>query len=409
MVETVFFESKSSTVRFTYNPKMWANYKEKLMTKGLSEAQADKRISRIQTKSKVVPGQTESLTQLLQKKQIRYGVMDQTMGSVAGGLIGTIALLWIPLLPLLFILRRSLDSRLGGGKGRKAKTTSADINVKFNDVAGMEEAKAELLEVVDLLKNPTKYSKLNVKIPSGVLLCGPTGTGKTLLARAVAGEAGVPFFAVSASEFVEMFVGRGAARIRELFKEARKHAPCVVFIDEIDSVGGVRGNSFNEERDQTLNQLLVELDGFEDNQSIVLLAATNRFSSLDPALLRPGRLTRKIKIPLPDTGGRAAILAVHLRDVPMETLQDKIDACNFIAKISIGFSGAELANTVNEAALMAARDDRDKIHIHDLIRGLQRTKQPVNESTRVPNWLSSFQQSIIEQSWRNARFQLPPT
>lgn len=224
-----------------------------------------------------------------------------------------------------------------------------------------------------------------------------------MLARAIAGEAGVPFFAVSASEFVEMFVGRGAARIRELFREARKHTPCVVFIDEIDSVGGLRGTSFNEERDQTLNQLLVELDGFEDNKSIVLLAATNRFKSLDPALLRPGRLTRKISIPLPDEPARAAILAVHLRDVPMATVQDKVAACEFIARLSDGFSGAELANTVNEAALMAAREDRSTIEIDDLIKGLQRTRYPVNNTSPLPLWLRSFQTSLLKQTWQQIK------
>lgn len=206
-----------------------------------------------------------------------------------------------------------------------------------------------------------------------------------------------------------MFVGRGAARIRELFREARKHTPCVVFIDEIDSVGGLRGNSFNEERDQTLNQLLVELDGFEDNKSIVLLAATNRFNSLDPALLRPGRLTRKISVPLPDAAGRAAILAVHLREVPMKSVEEKIDACGFIGRLSAGFSGAELANTVNEAALMAARSNRDVVEIQDLMKGLERTKQPVNGRSARPQWLVHVQEALLEHTWQASQSQqLPP-
>jgi len=385
-VDTVFFEAKTNNVRFHYRPEMWEGLKAKLRDK-TSVKEAERRIKRLQTCSKVVPGQTESLTQLLKKKQVSYGVAEQSIKSFVGSFVSTMFWLWVPLLPMIYILTRTLDSRVGR-KAQKVKGSST-TKVRLDDVAGMEDAKLELLEVVELLKDPAKYAKLNAKVPSGVLLCGPTGTGKTLLARAVAGEAGVPFFAVSASEFVEMFVGRGAARIRELFREARKHTPCVVFIDEIDSVGGLRGNSFNEERDQTLNQLLVELDGFEDNKSIVLLAATNRFNSLDPALLRPGRLTRKISIPLPDAAGRAAILAVHLREVPMESLDEKVHACSFIGQSSVGFSGAELANTVNEAALMAARENRDSVKTEDLVKGLRRTKLPVNSRSGTLDWLKA--------------------
>ena len=403
-VETVYFETKTNNLRFTYHAQLWDEMREQLRVKqNLSPEEAAKRLGRIQTCSKVVPGQTDHLTQLLQKKQVKYGVVEQSVQSQMTAFFSTMFWLWVPLLPMLFLLRKTLDAQLGRKK-RKVKS-AAITRVSFDDVAGMDEAKMELLEVVELLKQPSKYSKLNAKVPSGVLLCGPTGTGKTLLARAVAGEAGVPFFAVSASEFVEMFVGRGAARIRELFREARKHTPCVVFIDEIDSVGGLRGSSFNEERDQTLNQLLVELDGFEDNKSIVLLAATNRFNCLDPALLRPGRLTRKISVPLPDVQARAAILAVHLRDVPMTSLEEKVRACAFIGRLASGFSGAELANAVNEAALMAARESRDVVEMTDLLRGLQRTKQPVNNAPVIQQWLAAFQQRILEQTWNQTKSQ----
>ena len=402
-VQTVYFESKSNTIRFIYDAQMWNGLRESLAGRfpKMQPNEMERRIRRIRTYSKIVPGQTDSLTQLLKKKQIKYGVEEPSARSIATTFLSTMFWLWVPLLPLIYLFTRMMDTRLGG-KNRKARHFTLP-KVQFTDVAGMEAAKIELMEVVELLKDPRKYARLNAKGPSGVLLYGPTGTGKTLLARAVAGEAGVPFFAVSGSEFVEMFVGRGAARIRELFREARKNKPCVVFVDEIDAVGGVRGGSYNDERDQTLNQLLVELDGFEDNTSIVLLAATNRYDCLDPALLRPGRLTRKIRVTLPDVESRAAILAVHLRDVPMEDVAEKIQACAFIARLSGGFSGAELANTVNEAALMAARENREVIEVNDLMRGLQRTKQPVNRQTVSPQWLASFQQSILDQIWKETK------
>eukprot|EP01024_Parvocaulis_polyphysoides_P028365 TRINITY_DN25679_c1_g3_i3.p2 TRINITY_DN25679_c1_g3~~TRINITY_DN25679_c1_g3_i3.p2 ORF type:complete len:253 (-),score=43.51 TRINITY_DN25679_c1_g3_i3:258-1016(-) len=220
---------------------------------------------------------------------------------------------------------------------------------------------------------------MKASMPSGVLLCGPPGTGKTLLAKAVAGEANVAFYAASASEFVEMFVGRGAARIRELFSEARKRAPAVVFIDELDAVGSRRGIGFNDERDQTLNQLLTELDGFEGRTGVLLLAATNRQDVLDPALLRPGRISRKITVPLPNERGRKAILQVHMRDIPCQGgEEEKMSMCTSIAAVTYGFSGADLANVVNEAALMAVRRDGDYLQISDLMEGVKRTRFGVN-------------------------------
>ena len=240
----------------------------------------------------------------------------------------------------------------------------------FNDVAGQEEAKENLKEVVDFLKNPKKYEEIGAQLPKGVLLVGPPGTGKTLLAEAVAGEAGVPFFSISGSEFVEMFVGRGAAKVRDLFKQAREKAPCIVFIDEIDTIGKKRdgsGLSGNDEREQTLNQLLAEMDGFDGSKGVVLLAATNRDEILDPALTRPGRFDRRIPVELPDLRGREEILRLHAKKVKCS---DEIDF-NVIARASAGASGAELANIVNESALLAIRDDRKKVLQKDMEEAIE--------------------------------------
>ena len=240
----------------------------------------------------------------------------------------------------------------------------------FNDVAGQEEAKENLKEVVDFLKNPKKYEEIGAQLPKGVLLVGPPGTGKTLLAKAVAGEAGVPFFSISGSEFVEMFVGRGAAKVRDLFKQAREKAPCIVFIDEIDTIGKKRdgsGLSGNDEREQTLNQLLAEMDGFDGSKGVVLLAATNRDEILDPALTRPGRFDRRIPVELPDLRGREEILRLHAKKVKCS---DEINF-NVIARASAGASGAELANIVNESALLAIRDDRKKVLQKDMEEAIE--------------------------------------
>jgi cell division protease FtsH len=236
--------------------------------------------------------------------------------------------------------------------------------VTFDDVAGIDEAKEELEEIVEFLRNPQKFSRLGGKIPKGALLVGPPGTGKTLLARAIAGEAGVPFFTISGSDFVEMFVGVGASRVRDMFDQAKKNAPCIVFIDEIDAVGRSRGAGYgggNDEREQTLNQLLVEMDGFEANEGIIIVAATNRPDVLDPALLRPGRFDRQVQVPNPDIKGREKILGVHARKVPLGPNVD----LRIIARGTPGFSGADLANLVNEAALMAARFGRRFVAMDD--------------------------------------------
>ena len=271
----------------------------------------------------------------------------------------------LPVLLLIGVWIFFMNRMQGGGKGgamgfgkSKAKLlTEKHGRVTFDDVAGIDEAKEELEEIVEFLRNPQKFSRLGGKIPKGALLVGPPGTGKTLLARAIAGEAGVPFFTISGSDFVEMFVGVGASRVRDMFEQAKKNAPCIVFIDEIDAVGRARGAGYgggNDEREQTLNQLLVEMDGFEANEGVIILAATNRRDVLDPALLRPGRFDRQVTVPNPDIKGREKILGVHAAKVPLGPDADM----RIIARGTPGFSGADLANLVNEAALMAARVGR---------------------------------------------------
>ena len=253
---------------------------------------------------------------------------------------------------------------MGFGKSKAKLLTEKQGRVTFDDVAGIDEAKEELEEIVEFLRNPQKFSKLGGKIPTGALLVGPPGTGKTLLARAIAGEAGVPFFTISGSDFVEMFVGVGASRVRDMFEQAKKNAPCIVFIDEIDAVGRNRGSGYgggNDEREQTLNQLLVEMDGFEANEGVIILAATNRRDVLDPALLRPGRFDRTVNVPNPDIKGREKILKVHAKKTPLGPDVD----LRLIARGTPGFSGADLANLVNEAALTAARIGRSVITMID--------------------------------------------
>ncbi len=274
---------------------------------------------------------------------------------------------WGPMIVLILLFYFFLRQiQMGGGKAMsfgksKAKMLSSnDKKVTFSDVSGVEEAKEELKEIVDFLKDPKKYTKLGGKIPKGVILIGPPGTGKTLLARAVAGEADVPFFSISGSDFVEMFVGVGASRVRDLFEQGKKHAPCIIFIDEIDAVGRHRGAGLgggHDEREQTLNQLLVEMDGFEFNEGVILIAATNRIDVLDPALLRPGRFDRRVHVSSPDLRGRLGILKVHARKTPLDESVD----LEIVAKGTPGFTGADLANLVNEAALNAARLNKKKL------------------------------------------------
>jgi cell division protease FtsH len=278
-----------------------------------------------------------------------------------------------PILLLIAVWVYFMRQMQGGGGGRgalsfgksRARMLNADqVKITFADVAGVEEAKQEVAELVDFLKDPGKFQKLGGKIPRGVLMVGSPGTGKTLLAKAIAGEAGVPFFTISGSDFVEMFVGVGASRVRDMFEQAKKHAPCIIFIDEIDAVGRHRGAGLgggHDEREQTLNQLLVEMDGFEGSEGVIVIAATNRPDVLDPALLRPGRFDRQVVVPLPDVRGREQILKVHMRAVP---LADNVQA-SIIARATPGFSGADLANLVNEAALFAARANKRLVDHQD--------------------------------------------
>ncbi len=296
----------------------------------------------------------------------------------------------IPILAILFMFYFFFSQTQGGG-GRvmqfgksRARLHSADDRrrVSFEDVAGVEEEKQELAEVVDFLRYPKKYLELGAKIPKGLLLSGAPGTGKTLLARAVAGEAGVPFFSDSGSDFVEMFVGVGASRVRDLFDQAKKNAPCIIFIDEIDAVGRMRGAGYgggHDEREQTLNQLLVEMDGFGPNEGIIVIAATNRPDVLDPALLRPGRFDRQIVVHRPDVSGREAILQVHTRGKPLDLDVD----LQTIARRTPGYTGADLANLANEAALLAARAHQRAIHMHDFEEAAERVMAGPQKRTRV--------------------------
>ncbi|WP_148087158.1 ATP-dependent zinc metalloprotease FtsH, partial [Pseudogemmobacter humi] len=318
------------------------------------------------TFSTVKPGD-EQVTE----KLIAQGVEVQATPQQQSGFMSLISL-WLPFLVLIGIWIFFMNRMQGGGKGgamgfgksRAKLLTEKHGRVTFDDVAGIDEAKEELEEIVEFLRNPQKFSRLGGKIPKGALLVGPPGTGKTLLARAIAGEAGVPFFTISGSDFVEMFVGVGASRVRDMFEQAKKNAPCIVFIDEIDAVGRARGVGIgggNDEREQTLNQLLVEMDGFEANEGVIIIAATNRKDVLDPALLRPGRFDRQIHVPNPDIKGREKILNVHARKVPLGPDVD----LRTIARGSPGFSGADLMNLVNEAALMAARVGRRFVTMAD--------------------------------------------
>ncbi len=283
----------------------------------------------------------------------------------------------------------------GGGRGAlsfgksKHKMFGEDqVKITFNDVAGVEEAKEEVFELVEFLRDPSKFQKLGGAIPRGVLMVGSPGTGKTLLAKAIAGEAKVPFFSISGSDFVEMFVGVGASRVRDMFEQAKKHSPCIIFIDEIDAVGRHRGAGLgggHDEREQTLNQLLVEMDGFEGGEGVIVIAATNRPDVLDPALLRPGRFDRQVVVPLPDVRGREQILKVHARKVALQ----ENTPLELIARGTPGFSGADLANLVNEAALFAARSNKKQVDMEDfekakdkIMMGAERRSMVMSDETR---------------------------
>ena len=339
---------------------------------------------------KTIGPASEQLIATLEEKGVTFKFDSDKEGSLT-----SILLNWAPLLLLVVIMvffMRQLQA--GGTKAmsfgkNKARMLSENQNkTTFKDVAGVDEAKEEVQEIVDFLRSPKKFTKLGGRIPKGILLVGPPGTGKTLLAKAIAGEAGVPFFIISGSDFVEMFVGVGASRVRDLFVQAKRHAPCIIFVDELDAVGRHRGAGLgggHDEREQTLNQLLVEMDGFESNEGIIVMAATNRPDVLDPALLRPGRFDRQVVVPRPDVRGREEILKVHSRNTPIE---DEVDL-SVIARSTPGFSGADLENLVNESALHAARFGRMKITMDDfeyakdkVIMGVERKSMIISDSER---------------------------
>jgi cell division protease FtsH len=314
------------------------------------------------------PGDLELVSRLI-SKNVRVAAIPNEEHSHLLHLLFSSILPLLILIGVWFFFMRQIQSggnkALWFGKSKAKLLNEKSTKITFNDVAGVDEAKTELEEIVDFLKDPGKFRRLGGKIPRGVLLVGPPGTGKTLLARAIAGEANVPFFSISGSEFVEMFVGVGASRVRDMFEQGKKNAPCIVFIDEIDAVGRHRGFGLgggNDEREQTLNQLLVEMDGFEENNGVIIISATNRPDVLDPALLRPGRFDRQVVVPAPDMNGREKILRVHLKRLPLSSDVDPL----VLARGTPGFSGADLASLVNEAALLAARYDKRVVSMEDL-------------------------------------------
>lgn len=390
-------------------PVSYTKYVEIVSARNIKEA----RITKTQLNDFEFHGTTrEPITIVFQGKPVegvtsittKLGVVDSEVESFwrANGVVWTYEegdspwwmaivqfLPWVILLAAFFFITRRMQMGAGGSKGifsfgksRARMLTEGNIHVTFKDVAGADEAKEELHEIIDFLKDPSRFTKLGGKIPRGVLLLGPPGTGKTLLARAVAGEAGVPFFTISGADFVEMFVGVGASRVRDLFEQAKKNAPCIVFIDEIDAVGRHRGAGLgggHDEREQTLNQLLVEMDGFEQNSGTIIIAATNRPDVLDPALLRPGRFDRQVVVDRPDMNGRVGILKVHMRRVPLA----KDVNIEVIAKGTPGMSGADLANLVNEAALLAARRNSSEVSMFDFENAKDKVLMGVERKSMV--------------------------
>ena len=338
----------------------------------------------------IVPTDSADLIKEMQARDVNVTIKPAERLSLLAILLNAFPVLLLIAVWIFFMRQMQGGARgaMGFGKSKARLLTENKNRVTFDDVAGVDEAKEELAEIVDFLKDPSKFQRLGGKIPKGALLVGPPGTGKTLIARAVAGEAGVPFFTISGSDFVEMFVGVGASRVRDMFEQAKKNAPCIIFIDEIDAVGRHRGAGLgggHDEREQTLNQLLVEMDGFESNEGIILIAATNRPDVLDPALLRPGRFDRQVVVPNPDVSGREKILRVHMRNVPLAADVD----VRTLARGTPGFSGADLANLINEAALMAARKNKRMVTHNDfeqakdkVMMGAERRSMAMNEEEK---------------------------
>ncbi|MDH3513890.1 MAG: ATP-dependent zinc metalloprotease FtsH [Gammaproteobacteria bacterium] len=347
---------------------------------------------------------------------LEHGVTIEAKPPEEQSLLLTIFINWFPLLLLVGVwvfFMRQMQGGMGGrgamsfGKSKARMLSEEQNKITFDDVAGVEEAKEEVGELVEFLRDPSKFQKLGGRIPKGVLMTGSPGTGKTLLAKAIAGEAKVPFFSISGSDFVEMFVGVGASRVRDMFEQAKKHAPCMIFIDEIDAVGRQRGAGLgggHDEREQTLNQLLVEMDGFEGTEGVIVIAATNRPDVLDPALLRPGRFDRQVYVPLPDIRGREQILKVHMRKVPVS---DDVDA-NILARGTPGFSGADLANLVNEAALFAARANKRLVDMVDfekakdkVVMGAERRSIVMPEKERMNTAYHESGHTVVAKSLPN--------
>jgi cell division protease FtsH len=369
-VEQVEIKARERTAEYRYLHKGDKGARERKISVGITGEQIQRELMEHEVK-------------------VRYSPDDQN------GLWGSILVTWIPMIFLLvvfFFFMRQLQASGGKamsfGKARARLLSESSNKVTFDDVAGIDEAKDDCEEIIAFLKDPKKFQRLGGRIPKGVLLMGAPGTGKTLLARAIAGEAGVPFFSISGSDFVEMFVGVGASRVRDLFEQGKKNAPCIIFIDEIDAVGRHRGAGLgggHDEREQTLNQLLVEMDGFESSEGVIIIAATNRPDVLDPAILRPGRFDRRINVPRPDLNGRIGILAVHTKKVP---LGGDVDL-ETLGRGTPGFSGADLENLVNEAALLAARLDKDDVAMADfemakdkVLMGSERRSMVINETEK---------------------------
>ncbi len=362
-----FFPTGPKAKEFTFSEFMNQVEQKNVQEVTIQDNQAQGKLKDQTGFKTTLPPQYADLIKVLRENQVNIVVKDTSRSNWLAILLN-----WFPILLLIFFwfmfmrqMQAGGNKAMSFGKSRARLFSPLQKKITFKDVAGVDEAKVELQEIIEFLKDPRKFQRLGGRIPKGVLLVGAPGTGKTLLARAVAGEANVPFFSISGSDFVEMFVGVGASRVRDLFEQAKKHAPCLIFIDEIDAVGRQRGAGLgggHDEREQTLNQLLVEMDGFDSNEGIIVIAATNRPDILDMALLRPGRFDRRIVVPMPDVRGREEILSVHVRKVP---LAEDVDL-KVIARSTPGFSGADLANLINEAALLAARRGQNSVTMKDL-------------------------------------------
>jgi cell division protease FtsH len=360
------------------------------------------------TRRGVSDAEEQELVRLLSEANLDWAFQPETVNW--GNYLPVIVVTGVLVLMFLILMRRlgGAGSPMQFGRSRGKLYAQEDLGVTFSDVAGIDEAVEEVREIVDFLKNPEKYQRLGGRIPKGVLLVGPPGTGKTLLAKAIAGEAGVPFFGLSGSDFVEMFVGVGAARVRDMFQQAEAKAPCIIFIDELDALGKSRGTSIlggHDEREQTLNALLVEMDGFESNRGVIVMAATNRPEMLDPALLRPGRFDRHVLVDRPDIRGREEILKVHVKNVKLD---DSVDL-KHIAAITPGFVGADLANLVNEAALLAARRDKPAVTMTEFNEGVERVMAGLEKKRRVMSDEEKLRVAYHESGHALVAYSLPNT